>query len=76
MTGPGQFNTDFSIGKTGRVGGLSEDGQLGFRMELYNASNHPQFSNPGTTFGTASFGVITNTSVAPRIIQFALKYQF
>ena len=76
VTGPGQLNTDFSFGKTGRVGGLSEDGQLGFRMELYNALNHSQFSNPGTTFGTATFGVITQTSVAPRIIQFALKYQF
>jgi hypothetical protein len=38
--------------------------------------NHPQFANPGTTFRTASFGVITQTAVAPRLIQFGLKYQF
>lgn len=76
VVGPNQFNTDFSIGKTGHVGGVGEGGQLGFRMEMYNALNHSQFANPGVTFGTATFGVITQTSVAPRIIQFALKYAF
>ncbi len=74
--GPGQFNTDISIGKTTTVGGLRENAQLAFRAEFYNALNHPQFANPGTTFGTATFGVITQTSVAPRLIQFGLKYVF
>ncbi len=76
MVGPGQLNTDFSLGKTTRVGGLREDAVLAFRMEMYNALNHPQFSNPGTALGTATFGVITQTSVAPRLIQFAVKYLF
>jgi hypothetical protein len=76
LDGPGQFNTDFSIGKTSTVGGLRENAQLAFRAEFYNALNHPQFANPGTNFGTASFGVITQTSVAPRLIQFGLKYIF
>ena len=76
MDGPGQFNTDFSLGKKTRVGGLREDAILAFRMEFYNALNHPQFANPGTTLGTATFGVITQPSVAPRLIQFALKYLF
>jgi hypothetical protein len=76
INGPGQFNTDFSIGKTTTVGGLRENAQLAFRAEFYNALNHPQFSNPGTNFGTANFGVITQTSVAPRLIQFGLKYLF
>jgi hypothetical protein len=76
LNGPGQFNTDLSLGKKTRVGGLREDAVLAFRMEFYNALNHPQFSNPGTTLGTATFGVITQQSVAPRLIQFALKYIF
>ena len=76
MTGPGQFNTDFSLGKAARVGGIREDAMLAFRVEFYNALNHPQFANPGTTLGTATFGVITQPSVAPRLIQFALKYLF
>ena len=76
MDGPGQFNTDFSFGKTTAVGGFRENAQLAFRAEFYNALNHPQFSNPGTNFGTANFGVVTRTSVAPRLIQFGLKYIF
>lgn len=76
MNGPGQVNTDFSIGKRSRVGGLREDAELAFRVEFYNALNMAQFANPGTTLGTASFGVITQTSVAPRLIQFGLKYLF
>jgi hypothetical protein len=76
INGPGQFNTDFSIGKRTTVGGIREDAELVFRVEFYNAFNHPQFANPGTTFGTATFGVITQASVAPRLIQFGLKYVF
>jgi len=76
LDGPPQVNTDFSLGKRTVVGGLRENAELAFRVEFYNSLNHPQFSNPGTTFGTANFGVITQTSVAPRLIQFALKYLF
>jgi hypothetical protein len=76
LNGPAQFNADVSIGKRSRVGGLRETAELAFRAEFYNALNHPQFSAPGTTFHTASFGVITQTAVAPRLIQFGLKYLF
>jgi hypothetical protein len=76
LSGPGQLNTDFSVGKTTHVGGIRENGVLAFRVEFYNALNHPQFANPGTARGTATFGVITANSVAPRLVQFALKYLF
>ena len=76
LNGPGQVNADFSLGKRSRVGGLRDGAELAFRVEFYNAMNHPQFANPGTTFRTASFGVITQTAVAPRLIQFAVKYLF
>jgi hypothetical protein len=76
LDGPPQVNTDLSLGKRTVVGGLRENAELAFRVEFYNSLNHPQFSNPGTTLGTANFGVVTQTSVAPRLIQFALKYLF
>ena len=76
MQGPGQFNTDFSLGKITKFGGPREDAVLAFRLELYNTLNHPQFANPGTTLGTTTFGAITQNSVAPRLIQFAVKCLF
>lgn len=76
VNGPGQLNVDFSLAKRTRVGGLRESAELLFRAEFYNAMNHAQFSGPGTTFRTANFGVITQTAVAPRIVQFGLKYLF
>ena len=77
VLGPGQFNWDISIQKHTVVGGLRENADLEFRTDFFNAFNHPQFSNPASNVGSAStFGVITTTSVGPRIVQFALKYVF
>jgi hypothetical protein len=66
----------YSLGKRSRVGGRRDGAELAFRVEFYNAMNHSQFANPGSTFRTASFGVITQTAVAPRLIQFGVKYLF
>ncbi len=74
--GPHQANFDLSLAKTTTVGGLNEGATLEFRAEFFNAFNHPQFQNPGSAIGTASFGKIQATSVAPRLIQFGLKYSF
>jgi hypothetical protein len=75
--GPGQFNWDISLVKNTQVGGIRENALLQIRAEFFNAFNHPQFSNPGVAVSSpASFGVITSDSVSPRLIQFAMKYQF
>ena len=49
---------------------------LDFRVEAFNALNHPQFSAPGTTQGSGNFGVITSTNSDNRDLQIALKYLF
>ena len=77
VLGPGQFNSDVSLIKTTKVGGIHEDATLVFRTEFFNAFNHAQFSNPGTLGVTSkTFGLITSSSVNPRLIQFGLKYIF
>jgi hypothetical protein len=83
VLGPGQFNTDFSITKMTQV---REGQNVQFRAEFFNIFNHAQFANPssaanqinggGLLVNNPLFGVITSTSVNPRLIQFALRYQF
>jgi hypothetical protein len=74
--GPGNDTWDAALTKETKVGGLREGATLDFRTEFFNVWNHAQYQNPGTAVGTASYGVINQSSVAPRLIQFALKYVF
>jgi hypothetical protein len=81
IRGPGQANTDFSITKTTRIG---EGQTIQFRSEFFNLFNHSQFAlpinagnfNQSLFPSSANFGLITATSVSPRLIQFALRVQF
>ncbi len=77
LIGPGQVNFDAAVIKKTTVGGLHENAYLEFRSEFYNFANHPQFANPASNAGSAAtYGVISTTTVSPRIIQFALRYAF
>lgn len=75
LVGPGISTWDLSASKSFKMPRL-ESHSLLFRSEFFNAFNTPQFSNPGGTLGTGTFGRITSTSVPNRQIQFALKYMF
>jgi len=70
LIGPGNRNLDFSISK---VFPLAERRHLQFRAELFNAANHPNWGNPGTTLGAAAFGAITSNENLPRVVQLGLK---
>ncbi|MGH9739773.1 MAG: carboxypeptidase regulatory-like domain-containing protein [Candidatus Acidiferrales bacterium] len=71
--GPGQFNWDIAFSKRTTV---TESSYFEFTVQFFNAFNHPQFSNPNTTASSGAFGVISSTTVGPRIIQLGLKYEF
>jgi hypothetical protein len=74
VRGPSQDNSDITLSRA--FPGLREGHSIDFRGEFFNAFNHAQYADPATGFDTAGFGVIGSSSVAPRIIQFALKYEF
>jgi len=76
VLGPPESAADFSVGRTFKTPGPTEVSNVQFRAEFYNAFNHPNFSNPGTTVNSSSFGQITSMSVAPRLVQFGLKFVF
>jgi hypothetical protein len=71
---PGTANSNLAIYKEFPLARLREGARLQFRLETYNAFNHPQFSGPNTTVNSGSFGVITSTANGPREVQAALKF--
>ncbi|MGI8782979.1 MAG: carboxypeptidase regulatory-like domain-containing protein [Acidobacteriota bacterium] len=74
LRAPGYANWDFSIGKKFR---LDETKHFDFRAEFFNFTNHPSFAPPGRLFSDPNtFGLITGTVSAPRIVEFALKFAF
>jgi hypothetical protein len=74
LEGPGDISFDVSIQKQFRVAG--ENHRVEFRADLFNALNHPNLGNPGSSLTSPqTFGVINSPSGA-RIVQFALRYQF
>jgi len=74
VDGPGQANLDVALSKTVALDWPHEKSRLEFRVEFYNALNHPQFANPDTNFTSPTFGVISSTSVNARVGQLALKF--
>lgn len=78
LIGPSTWNVDFSTMKDFRI---RENHTLQFRMEMFNAPNHPAWGSPSASWGSqganpaSSFGRIRSTSQL-RKIQFALKYSF
>lgn len=56
--GPGYFGLNTSLSRTIK---LTERFKLMLRTEWLNATNTPQFNNPGTTVGSSSFGRVTST---------------
>lgn len=76
VRGPHQQNFDVSIAKRTAVGWLTSNSTLDLRLEMFNALNNPQFAVPNTDVGSATFGRISATSVAPRMMQLAVKFNF
>jgi hypothetical protein len=72
-SGPKFFNLDASIFRRVR---LTERFNLELRSEWLHATNTPQFSNPNTEYGSASFGLVTATSGGNRLINVAGKIVF
>jgi hypothetical protein len=74
---PGERNATLSVFKEFPMSVLREGAHMEFRMEAFNALNHPFFKGPNTQFNSGNFGVITSTvSGTDREVQLALKLYF
>lgn len=72
VTGPGLVGLDVSMQKEETI---FERLKLQFRVDAYNALNHPNFNLPGRIYGAGNFGVITSAA-DPRELQLAVKLIF
>ena len=70
--GPGEHFFDLSLVRAFRFNG---NHRIEARIESYNALNWFQWNNPQVNFNNVQFGRITSAG-DPRIMQFAIKYQF
>jgi hypothetical protein len=70
---PGTSNAALSLFKEFPLGAVREGSHLEFRVEAFNALNHPQFGGPSTTVNTGTFGKITGQANSPRTVQMGLK---
>jgi hypothetical protein len=68
----GTNNMDVGLVKNNR---FLKDGRMNLqlRAEFFNFFNRVRFGDPGLTFGTTQFGVVTSQANSPRLLQFALK---
>jgi hypothetical protein len=71
---PGAANADLSIFKEFGMGSIREGMRLEYRLEAFNAFNHPQFCPPDVTYGSTNFGTIYYQCNGPREVQMALKF--
>jgi hypothetical protein len=74
--GPALVTTDLTLLKSVDV---HEAQRIEFRLEAFNAFNHPNLGNPTTTFGSSNFGKISTLqsgTTPSRTLQLAAHYVF
>jgi hypothetical protein len=77
VNNPGVNNWNISFFKNNYFG-ADDRYNLQFRIEMFNAFNHPQFGAPDAGVNDGTFGVISSMGsfYNPRNIQLALKFNF
>jgi hypothetical protein len=72
VRGPGYQDADLALIKRTNI---SERLSLDFRAEVFNLTNTPPLNAPNAMVGSAGFGSIASAG-DPRVLQFALKFNF
>ncbi len=75
LRGPRFWNVDTAVLKFFTMP-WSESHRLVFRWESFNTFNHHVYGLPNADISLPQFGQITGSASAPRVMQFALRYQF
>jgi hypothetical protein len=75
LSAPDSVVLNLSVGRVFTM--PREFGSFEFRMEGFNALNHPSFASPSATIGsTTTAGVISSTTGNQRLVQLSGRYSF
>jgi len=72
LAGPGYFDIDLGLS---RMFPVTERQRVEIRAEAFNVQNRTNLANPTASLNSSTFGKILS-DISPRIMQFAIKYQF
>jgi hypothetical protein len=72
VVNPARLTNDLALARNLRLG---DSRNIQLRWEIFNVLNHTNFNAPVTALNSANFGKIT-TAQDPRIMQFAVKFDF
>ena len=78
IRGDGYYGFDLGVGKRWKMP-YAEGHSLQFRWDTFNVTNSVRFnvqSNPPLLDQVSAFGNYTGLSTGPRVMQFALRYEF
>ncbi len=73
MRGPGAVNMDISLFRSFKI---TEKLKSEFRVEGFNISNTPHFSNPTASYTSGNFGKITGCADDSRRFRFGIRFSF
>ncbi|MGA8270028.1 MAG: carboxypeptidase regulatory-like domain-containing protein, partial [Candidatus Sulfotelmatobacter sp.] len=74
MYGPGNYDIDISLRRSFDL--PFERTHLTLEGDLYNLTNHTQFTVGGTAFGSSSFGTVSGQANSSRDAQLSLRLEF
>ncbi len=73
LRGDGIRDLDFSFFKNFQY---RERFKLQLRAEFFNFTNTPRFTDPGTSYPSGNFGVISSQGNSPRQAQLSARFTF
>jgi hypothetical protein len=71
---PGNNNASLSLFKEISLSKMREGARLEYRLESFNALNHPVFCAPNLGVASGQFGLVTWQCNSPREVQMGLKF--
>jgi hypothetical protein len=72
----GTNSANLSVSKSFVLSKIREGMQLQYRLDAFNALNHPEFGAPNMQLNSGAFGNVSSQANSPRQVQMALRVTY